>query len=235
MVGRVWLELMLVKTIVITRPVASAAAFWQRLDGELPGRFVPIFAPLTENVSVEAKIEIQGVGGLVFSSANAVEQFAARWRERELTAWCVGDATRDAAVLAGFKAVSAGGNGADLENLIREKAGSSGGKLLHIRGVHSTGLAIPSVVIYDQVAKALDTSILAKLESGVDVVTFFSPRAALLFGEMAVGRGWNFVDTTAVCFSAAIAAEVVDIGFGRVVACDRPNMANMLDRLRRLV
>lgn len=235
MLGRELAGAVLVKTIVITRPTPSAAAFWLRLDVELPGKFTPIFAPLTEIVSVEAKIEFQGVGGLIFSSANAVEQFALRWAERDLVAWCVGDATRDAAVLAGFKAVSADGNGADLENLIREKAGSSSGKLLHIRGVHSTGLAFPSVVIYDQAAKVLEPSVLAKLQNGVDVVTLFSPRAALLFGEMAVGRGWNFVDATAVCFSAAIAGVVADVGFGRRVACDRPNMANMMDHLRRLV
>ena len=223
------------KTIVITRPGPAAAKFWQRLDADVSGKFRPIFAPLLEIVAVEADIDLRGVGGLVFSSVNAVEQFARRWSERNLAAWCVGDATRDAAVGAGFNAVSAGGDSADLDNLIRKMANKTTGTLLHVRGVHSTSLALPSVVIYDQVAKSMDATALAQLKTGVDVVTFFSPRTARLFGETAVGRGWNFGDTTAVCLSAAIAQEVSRVGFGRVIACDRPSMASMMDQLRRLV
>ena len=223
------------KTIVITRPEPAAAKFWQRLDAEMSGKFRPIFAPLLEIVAVEADIDLRGVEGLVFSSANAVEQFARRWTERNLTAWCVGDSTRDAAVAAGFNAVSAGGDSADLDNLIGKMAKATSGTLLHVRGVHSTSLALPSVVIYDQLAKSIDPTALAKLKTGVDVATFFSSRTARLFGETTVGRGWNFGDTTAVCLSTAIAREVSSVGFGRIIACDRPNMASMMDQLGRLV
>ncbi len=235
MLGRDWREPVLVKTIVITRPGPAADAFWQVLDANLPGKFRPIFAPLIEIVAVEAEIDLEGVDGLVFSSVNAVEQFAQRWPERTLIAWCVGDATRDAAVAAGFTAVSAGGNGADLETLIHNEANATTGNLLHVRGAHSTGLPVPSVVIYDQVAKPLDQSTLAELHVGVDVVTFFSPRTAQLFAENVAGRGLNFADAMAVCLSAAIALGATGVGFGRVIACDRPNTASMMDQLQRLV
>ena len=78
------------RTLLLTRPRAQSEAFAEVLAAELPGRFRAVVSPILEIVPVAAALDLDGLQGLIFTSANGVEQFAARTPERSLTAWCVG-------------------------------------------------------------------------------------------------------------------------------------------------
>ena len=85
------------RTLLLTRPRAQSEAFAEVLAAELPGRFRAVVSPILEIVPVAAALDLDGLQGLIFTSANGVEQFAARTPERSLTAWCVGEMTAAAA------------------------------------------------------------------------------------------------------------------------------------------
>ena len=109
------------RTLLLTRPRAQSEAFAEALAERLPGRFRPVISPLLEIVPLPAPLDLADVQGLIFTSANGVEQFAARTPDRSLPAWCVGDDDRRrGAARAGFAARSADGDVADLAALIAE-------------------------------------------------------------------------------------------------------------------
>ena len=122
------------RTLLLTRPRAQSDAFAAALAERLPGRFRPVVAPLLAIRPVPGPLDLAGVQGLVFTSANGVEQFAARTAERGLPAFCVGDMTAAAAVRAGFAATSAGGDVAALAALLVAVNRQGAGPFLHVRG-----------------------------------------------------------------------------------------------------
>ena len=66
------------RTLLLTRPRAQSQAFAEVLAARLPGRFRPVISPLLEIVPLPAPLDLDGLQGLIFTSANGVEQFAAR-------------------------------------------------------------------------------------------------------------------------------------------------------------
>ena len=184
---------------------------WRR---ELPGRFRPVVSPVLEIVPLPAPLDLDGLQGLIFTSANGVEQFAARSPDRSLPAWCVGEMTAAAARRAGFAARSADGDVGDLAALVVAGHRPGAGDFLHLRGAHAAGdltgrLAAAGVparaaAIYDQRPRPLTAEALALLAAGgMDVLTFFSPRTARLVAAAGRGAGWNLSRTVAVALSPA--------------------------------
>ena len=107
------------------------------LAAELPGRFRPVVSPVLEIVPLPAPLDLDGLQGLIFTSANGVEQFAARSPDRSLPAWCVGAMTAAAARRAGFAARSADGDVGDLAALVVAGHRPGAGDFLHLRGAHA--------------------------------------------------------------------------------------------------
>ena len=86
------------RTLLLTRPRAQSEAFAAALEARLPGRFrVGDRAADRDRAAAGRRSTSRASQGLVFTSANGVEQFAARSAERGLPAFCVGEMTAAAA------------------------------------------------------------------------------------------------------------------------------------------
>jgi uroporphyrinogen-III synthase len=232
------------RTLILTRPRAQSLAFAATLRARLPGRFRPVLAPLIEIAPLPAPLALDGLQGLVFTSANGVEQFAARSTGRGLPAFCVGEMTAAAARRAGFAARSADGDVAALAALVSAAHRPGAGAFLHLRGRHAAGdlvarlaaAGIPAraAEIYDQVPVPIGGEALALLEAGAaDALAFFSPRSARLFAEAARAARWDLGRAIAVSLSAAAdSALAVPVGARRVAPA--PTREGMLAALAAL-
>ena len=127
------------ETLILTRPLPQSEAFAAALAREMPGRFAVLVAPLIAIAPVPGAIDLAGLQGILFSSANGVEQFAARQPARDLPAYCVGDMTAAAARAAGFAARSADGDVDDLAAMVIAAHRPGAGAFLHVRGRHAAG------------------------------------------------------------------------------------------------
>ncbi len=218
------------RTLLVTRPEAQARAFGAALAKLLPGRFRVVVAPLIAIAPVAGALDLRGVQGLVFTSANGVAQFAARSDERAVPAYCVGAMTAAAARRAGFAVRSADGDVEALAALVIGAARAGAGDFLHVRGRHAAGdltgrLAAAGVParaaeIYDQVPVALPDEardLLAR--RAVEVVALFSPRTAGRFAAEAAE--WDLGGVTAVSLSAATDAAL-GLAVGRRVVAAAP-------------
>lgn len=180
-------------TVLLTRPEAASRAFAAALRGA--GVTVPILiAPLLAiRPRAAGPGPLDGLEGVIFTSANAVGAFSVATKARP-PAWCVGTATTRAARAAGFSAHDAGGDAEALLRTIRDHGAC--GPFLHARGAHARGdiarrltalgRETREAVLYDQVALSPGPEAQALL-SGEEpvVVPLFSPRTAVLFADAA--------------------------------------------------
>lgn len=229
------------RTLLLTRPARQSAEFAAALEAALPGRFRVLAAPVIDIDPLPGEIDLAGVAALAFTSANGVEQFAARVGDRRLPAFCVGDMTAEAARQAGFEARSADGDVAALARII-VAAPVTGGAVLHIRGRHAAGDLVARLAdagvparaaeIYRQRPVAIDGAARAALERAeVDVVALFSPRSAALFSDQAESTGWDLSAATSVALGTAADARLAGTGFGRRLTARRPGRGGMIAAL----
>lgn len=230
------------ETLILTRPQRQSEDFAAALAEAMPGRFAVLVAPLIEIAPVPAPLDLAGLQGLVFSSANGVEQLAARSRERGLVAYCVGEMTAAVARAAGFDAVSADGDVEDLARLVVAAHRPGAGAFLHVRGRHAAGNLVGSLAaagvparaaeIYDQTPRPLAGPAAAHLAAGKPAaVALFSPRSARLFAAEARPGCWPLARVTAVSISAAADAALDGLGLGRRIVAPAPGRAGMLAAL----
>jgi uroporphyrinogen-III synthase len=233
------------RTILLFRPEAQAAAFAGALAEQWPGRFRAVAAPLTAIEFLPGPLDLAGVQGLAFTSANAVAAFAARGAAGGLPAWCVGGTTAAAARAAGLAAVAAGGDVAALARLIVAAHRPGTGEVLHLRGRHvagdlvgmleAAGVPARALVIYDQPARPLPAAARTLLEAGeAELLAFFSPRGAQRFAVEARSAGWPLGSATAVAISAATDAELDGLRLGRRIVAAAPDREGMLAALAGL-
>lgn len=233
------------KTLLLTRPTAQAEAFARAIETALPGRFEVILAPMTRIEPTGAPLDLGGASGLLFTSANGVEQFALRNIATSLPAYCVGAMTAATARRAGLAAESAEGDVAALAALARARHRPGDGPLVHIRGAHAAGdltgalarAGIPAraAEIYAQTPSPLPPEAAARFARGeVDVVTHFSPRSARALANALAGGGWPLDRVTSVALSAAADAAFAGVRPGRRVVAVAPGRAGMLAALAGL-
>lgn len=229
------------RALVLTRPAAQSAAFAAVLEQAMPGRFSPVLlAPLLEIERVASAVDLSGVAGLAFTSANGVEAFAAASPNRDLPALCVGAMTAAAARAAGFEARSAEGDVAALAALAAAWWRPGSGALLHVRGRHAAGDLVGALAargiparaaeLYDQTRRPLTAEARSLIAAGGEVVVpLFSPRTArVLAAELA---GLDLARLIAVGLSEAAVAPVPA---GRRIVAPRPGRAGMLAALADL-
>jgi uroporphyrinogen-III synthase len=181
--------------ILVTRPRSESEVF--ALTLAMRGHDA-VQAPLLDIVPDEtASVDLDGVQALLFTSINGVRSFARVSTARDVPAYCVGDATAQAARDMGFRDVhSAGGDVVALANLVRMDLAPSEGALLHVSGSAVAGdLAgdlggdrydVRRVQLYRQdTARDLPDAAAEALKSGaLDAITFFSPRTAATFVQL---------------------------------------------------
>jgi len=198
-----------------------------------------VISPLMRIEPLAVAPELSRYGGVIFTSGSAVP--LAGNIPAGLPAYCVGARTARVAAAAGFVAVSAGGNAADLVRLILARAPE--GPLLHLRGEHATsgvaaaltraGVPTDELVVYHQLPKDLNDKARAVLAGPSPVILpLFSPRSAALFAEK--GRD-SAAPLRIIALSEAVAKRIRGRFPGEILVAARPDADHMLDLVTGLM
>lgn len=218
------------KRLWVTRAEPGAAATAERLRSL--GVEALVF-PLLAVELIDTVPDLDGVGGLVFTSANAVRAFADLSPRRECAVFAVGEATAMAARAAGFAEVTTGAsNGAALAELIIAKWRSASGALAVItpeapafdvaKALNAAGLPVRRLVLYRTVAVTVPSpSLLDALAEGIEGVLIHSPRAAEALAALTLPAA-DFADTTLYALSEACAQPLRALPWREVRVADQP-------------
>ncbi len=182
--------------LLLTRPRAQAEAFAGQCTDRLGPEVEIVISPILEIRFLDVDAKLEGIAGIVATSAHGIEALARRADLGGRKAWCVGDSTAAAARRHGMRAVSAGGHAADLVALLRRQAVA--GPLLYPSGAEvrvdlaealgAEGPRLRRLVCYEQRPAALSEQARALLAGARQIVLpVFSPRSAGLLGAAARG------------------------------------------------
>jgi uroporphyrinogen-III synthase len=236
--------------VLIIRPEREATALATALAER---GHMPVIAPLFRleflHPPAEFSAALASCQAVLLTSANGARALAEASEQRGRPILAVGDTTASTAEGLGFSAVtSASGDGAALADLVRQRLDPKDGPLLHVSGrevaadlgalLQPAGFEVKRFVLYDaREETALPESARAALEArALDVVTFFSPRAASAFASMVedAGLAANLHAVTAVAISPAALEPAAGLPFKAVVAAERPTRQAVLDEIDRL-
>lgn len=208
----------------------------------------PIQEPLLRIRRRETAPDLNGIGGVLFTSVNGVEALATLTTERHVPAWTVGPATAAAARACGYRALhSADGDAIALACLVCRNADPNAGALLHAGGavtndvlatrLRQAGFVIRSAVLYDaEAVSSLSPATAARLRrDAVDAVTLWSPRGAAVFAALLRAAGLQDAAgrMAAVCLSPAVAMAATTLPWRRCVVAARPQQEALMQALDR--
>lgn len=234
------------RSILITRPEPAGGELAVRLKKE---GFTVFEAPLSSYVAEKADLSVlPSCQALAFTSAQAVEMFAAQSDQRELPVFTVGDVTAQKARAAGFKFVLSGsGNARDLADVLRRRQTELGiQKILHISG-HETAQDLGALLADSNIAVAravvyrvdfIDTmpaDIAKALQSGeIGTVMLFSAMTARHLMKLLSRPDLAKVSEKleAVCMSDRVAAELRGHPWRVLRVARNPTVEAMLDIVR---
>lgn len=226
---------------LITRPEDDSISLRHELERR--GVAVMVEPMLTVVPVAGARLDLDGVQGLMFTSSNGVRAFAALSDRRDLAAWAVGDATAGSCRAAGFATVfSAGGDVEDLTRLVTRRCRPEAGRLLHVAGsvsagdlaggLRKAGFAVDRVPLYEaRPATGLgDRLKQALIEGALDAVLFFSPRTAATFVTLvqAAGLGARCRRIDALCLSQAVAGKLGALAWHGIRVATKPTQEALL-------
>ncbi len=227
-------------TLLMTRPRGAAERFVARLAPGLRNRLQVIYAPLMQIEFLPGPVSLQGVHGVIFTSANGVAAAQAAALSPTLPAYCVGPATAAAARRARWS-VEDTAETADalVAALIARRPPAP---LLHLRGTHArgeiaerltaAGIETRAQPVYDQHLVGPDDAARAAL-SGTDpvIAPLFSPRSARHFADMFTGSAPLYL----AAISAAAAEPVENMEHRALIVAERPDGAAMAAAVERLI
>lgn len=236
--------------VLIIRPEREATALATALAER---GHTPVIAPLFRleflHPPAEFSAALAACQAVLLTSANGARALADASEQRGRPILAVGDTTASTAEGLGFNAVaSASGDAAALAELVRQRLKPADGPLLHVSGreiaadldalLQPAGFEVKRFVLYDaREETTLPDSARAALEArALDVVTFFSPRAASVFTSMVedAGLAASLRDVTAIAISPAALSPAAGLPFKAVVAAKRPSRQAVLDEIDRL-
>lgn len=182
------------------------------------------------------------VQGLLLTSANGVRAFCDVSDRRDLTAWCVGPATLQAAKEADFERLEhADGNAKDLAELVLGKARKTAGALVHVanaaaagnlaKQLSEAGFTVEFAPLYaaEPVKTAVD-GVMEALKSGeACTVLVHSAKGAAAFANLLGEDDFSMHQIVAV--SEAAAKPLAGYGFSKIHIAKRPNEAALLEAL----
>lgn len=236
--------------VLIIRPEreATALATALRERGHAPV-IAPLFTLEFLHPPAEFSAALAACQAVLLTSANGARALAEASDQRGRSIFAVGDTTASTAEGLGFASVtSAGGSGEDLAALVRQRLTPGDGPLLHVSGneiavdlgeaLKGDGFEVRRFALYDaREASALPDSARAALEArALDIVPFFSPRAAALFARLVeqAGLAESLRGVTAIGISPAALAPLAKLSFKSTVAAARPTRQAVLDEIDRL-
>ena len=212
--------------ITRTQPGADATADRVRALG-----FTPVIAPLLRVERTDAPAS--SGEDIAFTSANGPRHYNGSVAG---TAWCVGEATADAARAAGFTDIRVGGG--DVASLAAMMATELRRPVLHWAGAHvrgdlsgvlsEAGHDARRVVAYRAVAVESPP-----LDRPVDIVLFHSPRAAEVFASLDRPAVRATVSISPATDSVLAAAKLATLSPHRRYIATGPNDAAMMTALQR--
>ncbi len=235
--------------VLVTRPEEDAAALVVALQARGHEALVEPMLTVVPAAGVTPPRDLDGVQALLFTSANGARAFARLSERRDLPVFAVGDASAEAARTAGFAAVeSAGGNVDDLARLAIGRLNPADGVLYQaaanrlagdLKGaLEAAGFTLRREKLYQTVPVTdLSANLRRELAAGqVAAATFFSPRTAATFAGLVekMGLAGSCAETTALCFSEAVADQLRGLDWRAVLVAERPNQNSLLARLDEL-
>jgi len=191
-------------------------------------------------------LDLDGVQGVLATSANGVRALARRSERRDLPLFAVGPQTAKAARLAKFEHVkSADGDAAALAETVPRWARAENGVMLHAAGAQgegrlaallgAKGFTIRTEFLYDVVAAdSLPAAVVEALSAGtLDAALFFSPRSARVFKDCIVraSLAQTCPCVIAVCISNAAADALSPLVFAQCLIATKPNQDALLECL----
>jgi len=226
---------------LLTRPAAQS----QRFAGQLCQRFgVDLditISPLLTPRFLDALLPKGRYDALIFTSETGVAAFqalASRPNSLPKRAYCVGNRTAKAAVLAGLEPISADGDATDLIALVRRDSPAA---LLHISGAQSrgaigqtlteAGIKTDVCVLYEQAEQPLTHAAVTLMQGESPVLApLFSPRSAALFREQ-ISKLGPIAPLTCAVLSQAVGAELPDLPGAKLFYADRPTAAALIEAI----
>jgi uroporphyrinogen-III synthase len=200
----------------------------------------PLVEPLLEVRTLPAEpVDLDGVGAIAFTSANAVRAFVPRSAACATPVFVVGAATAAAARAAGFEDVrSADGDVRALGELIASRWSASDGEILHpsaaepagdlVGALMAAGLSARRLTMYETVERSPSPSLFDVLP-GIRFVLAHSPRGARALAE--VLERSPAPQLTALCLSPAVAAPLAAVGLALVESAQAPQEEALLELL----
>ena len=233
--------------VLLTRPPKDSAQLANKLSEH---HISSLIEPLLDIIYPEAPTpDLNGVQGILVTSANGIRAFAKRSERRDPSIWAVGPASAEEARQLGFTSVYHGsGDVAALADLVHEHCNPHDGALLHVAGTRLAGDLAGSlseagydyrrVVLYEaRAATALSTAAQLELRNGlVTGVAMFSPRTAETFVRLleSADLGHATKHLTAFCLSAAVAEKVSTLDWAAVVVADTPHEESLISAVLRV-
>lgn len=232
--------------VLITRPHDDASQTAQLLEAR--GYAVEIEPMLAVLPVVAPKFDMQGVQGILFTSANGVRAMAAASNERDVPVFAVGEASAAEAKAHGYAHVhAAGGDVAALAELVAETCAPESGPLLHVAAnvvagdlqglLEKHGFAVRKACLYEsRTAIALSPELIEALKTGrIAAALFFSPRTAETFVNLAKNAGvdGDLGVVSAYALSPAVADKLRMVSWRAIRVADRPDQEALLAILDR--
>ena len=228
--------------LLVTRPREDAERFASLLRAR---GHEAVVAPVMEVRNSDGPPPaLEGVQGVLATSANGLRAFAARTAHRDVTVYAVGPQTAEAARMAGFPSVvDAEGDATTLAETVAKEADPAKGLLLHAAGAETAGrlrqalqargFRVETIVLYEAlpVAKLPDSADENLRNGTLDAVLLFSPRSAKIFATLAseAGLAEQCARLVAYCISAATAEALAPLTFAQVAVAGAPNQDAILD------
>jgi uroporphyrinogen-III synthase len=227
--------------LLVTRPAADAAALADQLRAA--GHEVLLDPIIEIRERADAALDLDGITGLLFTSANGIRAFVALSPRRDLAVYAVGDHTATAARAAGFVTIeSADGDVEALARLVRERRKPEDGVLLHISGtvtagelagtLGEAGYTVRQAALYEaEPAASLAESTRAAIAAGtLDGVLLFSPRTARHFAALIdrAALGTEVGALTAWCLSKPVAEALAPLSLCAVEIAPKPTLEALL-------
>ena len=219
----------------VTRTQSGADATAARLK-ELGHE--PLVAPLLAVWPLEAKADLMRVSALAFTSANAVRAFDRAGRDPDMPVFAVGEATAQAALIAGYTDVHAGPSDVAALGVLIGAVLPDGAVVLHPCAAEragdleaplaAAGLILRAVPVYETVPAPSDAAILAAMGSA-EAILLHSPKAARAL--KALLERHSTPAARLLCLSPAVAAALQGGKIPAVALATLPNDTALLNLL----
>lgn len=197
--------------------------------------------PLMEILYYDAEPDLNGIEGLLFTSANGVRAFCRLEGDRSVPVYAIGNQTARLCQEMGFQKIeNASGDVASLIQLVKSKCPAKS-SLFHAAGAVHTGnlsqelsglgFKVRRQILYEaKEAVAFSNDTIAYLrKDAFDFLLLFSPRSARIFNRLAREIGiFSLPRSRILCLSQAVARETEGLRFKEIAIAQNPDLPSLL-------